>query len=70
MRGYDLTSEPQTLETSQNALSWFIVARFIHELYELLKTLNQVSCIQVNVSSYVTAFPMKFKIVHIRMRTF
>ena len=40
------------------------------ECYELLKTLNQVSHLKMNVSSCVTTFPMKLKIVHILIKKF
>ena len=30
--------------------------KLIHELYELLKTLNQMSRLKINVSSYLTVF--------------
>ena len=39
-------------------------------LYELLKSLNQVPPLRMNVSSYATTFPMKLNIVHIEMRKF
>ena len=42
----------------------------MHELYELLNTLSQVSRLKMSVSSYVTTFPMKLKLVHIRLRKF
>ena len=51
-------------------LNIFIFKFSKFELYELLKTLNQVSHLKMNVSHYVTSFPMKLKIVHIRIRKF
>ena len=41
------------------SLSWFIFARFIPELYELLKIHNKVSRLKMNVSSYYTEFENK-----------